>query len=153
MCVWSHISQRVSKLREKWTVLSHVLRCSNAATLTVIPICNEGLFEGTSHISFVHSLWTVVWKDLRFPSPRGNSPHGTLLQWGCDVRSFNIPWLYNKTWVTSNGTLRPCSPSAHLSNSPLWISGELVPHPSLDGQTPGQMVAADIDVNKQPKLK
>ncbi len=37
--------------------------------------------------------------------------HGSLVQWGCDVPSFNIPWLYNGMWVTSHGALCSCSPS------------------------------------------
>lgn len=115
-CVFHYtFSKKDSKLKEKLMDLSHVWIHVNVERPTVIFVCNEGLLKATSHISLVHSLWTVVRRDCRFPSPRGNSPHGSLLQRGCDVPSFNIPWLYNKTWLTSHGTLRPCSPSAHLS--------------------------------------
>lgn len=47
-----------------------------------------------------------------FPQPW--SSHGSLLQWGCDVPSFNIPWLYNRRWVMSWGTLWSSSPSVCL---------------------------------------
>lgn len=114
VCLLTHFSKSQQVKGEMHRLVSRP-ETINVATVTVISICNEGLSEGTSHISLVHFLWTVVWKDRRFPSPRGNSPHGSLLQRGCDVPSFNIPWLYNKTWVTSNWTLCPCSPSAHLS--------------------------------------
>lgn len=67
-------------------------------------------------ISGQHILYYMgVRRERRFPQPWSNSTHGSLLQWGCDVPSFNIPWLYNGTWVTSHGTLCSSSPSAYLS--------------------------------------
>lgn len=58
--------------------------------------------------------------------PQPWSSHGSLLQWGCDVPSFNIPWLYNRRWVMSWGSPCSSSPSVCLSVSPshIWISEE-----------------------------
>lgn len=50
-----------------------------------------------------------------FPQPW--SSHGSLLQWGCDVPSFNIPWLYNRRWVMSWGSPCSSSPSVCISVS------------------------------------
>lgn len=61
----------------------------------------------------------------RFPQLWSNSTHGSLLQWGCDVPSFNIPWLYNGTWVTSHGALCSSSPSVYLSLLIFWLLGKL----------------------------
>ena len=80
------------------------------------------------HIRTAHIISVEVGGVCRFPQPWSNSTHGSLLQWGCDVPAFNIPWLYNGTWVTSHGAPCSSSPSVYLVSSQTLIAGEIVLH-------------------------
>lgn len=62
----------------------------------------------------------------RIPQALSNSTHGSFLQWGCDVPSFNIPWLYNGTWVTFHGASCSLSPSVYPSPLLFWWQGVLI---------------------------